>query len=98
MWCAVEEDAAVVALLEGGFRDVVALSADIVGSLPEALTAARPDIRVQEMPLGNVICDAMLQALAQSVCILPRLLPNITAFPPLRSHPSCEVASRKIQL
>lgn len=61
------EDAAVVALLESGFQDVVALSEDVVGSLPVPLSAARPDIRVQEVPLGNLICASMLHALAQSV-------------------------------
>lgn len=61
------EDASVAVLLEGGFQSVAALSADVVGGLPEPLSAARPDIRVQEMPLGNIICDAMLRALAQSV-------------------------------
>ncbi|NJR43469.1 MAG: hypothetical protein HC767_13215 [Akkermansiaceae bacterium] len=45
------EDPAVAALLEDGFQDVVALSSEVVGNLPIPLSAARPDIRIQEMPI-----------------------------------------------
>lgn len=55
------------ALLEEDFAEVVAFSETEVAALPVALSAARPDIRVQEMPIGNAICDAMLQALADQV-------------------------------
>ena len=68
---AVAEDAAVVEVLAGRFQQVVDFSSVVVGSLPVSLSAARPDIRIKEMPLGDIICDAMLDALAATVRALP---------------------------
>jgi 2',3'-cyclic-nucleotide 2'-phosphodiesterase (5'-nucleotidase family) len=78
--CAVVEDPAVAALLQEGFAEVVALSEVVVGNLPVGLSAARPDIRIQEMPIGNVICDSILLALLDDVrhCAFQRL--PTTAF------------------
>ena len=61
------EDAEVAALLQGGYTEVVGRSLDVVGNLPGPLSAARPDIRIQEMPLANVICSAMIAALNDTV-------------------------------
>lgn len=64
---AVEADPAIVAELAAGFEKIVGFSSAVIGALPEPLSAARPDIRIQEMPIGNVVCDAMLEALFDNV-------------------------------
>ena len=70
---AVAEDAAIVEVLAERFQQVVDFSSVVVGSLPVPLSAARPEIRIKEMPLGDIICDAMLDALAATVRALPAL-------------------------
>eukprot|EP00892_Ulva_mutabilis_P011147 jgi/Ulvmu1/8404/UM042_0111.1 len=56
----VADDEAVKVALMATFQEVLAYTQQVVGVLPAALSAARPDIRIQEMPLGNLLCDAMI--------------------------------------
>lgn len=88
---AVAEDAEVAALLQDGYTEVVGRSLDVVGNLPGPLSAARPDIRIQEMPLANVICSAMIAALNDTV------RPHRSS-PPLSRHCQSNIAYESNEL
>lgn len=55
-------------MLAEQFQEVIAFASTVLGALPEpGLSAGRPDIRTQEVAIGNTVCDAMLAALKNTV-------------------------------
>lgn len=62
----VEQDAAVAEAMEPVAEYVAALDATVIGTSAVFLNAERPDIRVQETNLGNLMADALLYGATQA--------------------------------